>query len=213
VSFDDLTMHDRLQPRRRRLAVWRAWWVSLPARAWWRTPPCRSPIWTWFVKSWRPSLRTVTDHCSSGPPPEEKEPGPAVQAAPSSCAAERVCGAGRLAWHAAGSYDKNSKTGGSNGASACNPQCPLRPDAGHRLIHAWRVSLAPFAGCAPLGSERRRRRVGAGGGVVWAAMRFSPESDIGANAGLDVARSLLVCSLAPLQPSHDHPRLCDARPC
>eukprot|EP00238_Polyblepharides_amylifera_P009579 CAMPEP_0196575610 /NCGR_PEP_ID=MMETSP1081-20130531/5048_1 /TAXON_ID=36882 /ORGANISM="Pyramimonas amylifera, Strain CCMP720" /LENGTH=349 /DNA_ID=CAMNT_0041893969 /DNA_START=78 /DNA_END=1124 /DNA_ORIENTATION=+ len=45
----------------------------------------------------------------------------------------------RLAWHAAGSYDKSSNSGGSNGAS----------------------------------------------------MRFSPESDIGANAGLGLARDLL----------------------
>ena len=41
-------------------------------------------------------------------------------------------------------------------------------------------------------------------------MRFSPESDIGANAGLGVARALLVGSSPPLQPSHEHPRICDA---
>ena len=75
----------------------------------------------------------------------------------------------RLAWHASGSYDKASNTGGSNGATMrwARGPVPLRPHLSPHSRYAAQFTTLPPC-----------------------AHRYK-EGDYGANAGLKVARDLL----------------------
>ena len=84
----------------------------------------------------------------------------------------------RLAWHCAGTYDKKTGTGGSNGEREKKKTVPLC----FRLCNTHTHTTAP----PPKLTQTLSHTLHSG-----ATMRFAPESDHGANAGLGVARALL----------------------